>query len=106
MGSLKRKMTRNKLKRAKKDFKKEMKRQMMMFDKLENECAACQKPFDKKSKEHAMSWRVVVREEEEVVRLYCPECWDKANKIIEEFNNDFRVQNEGGGEVPQESESQ
>jgi hypothetical protein len=26
-----------------------------------------------------------VREEEEVVRLYCPECWDKAVEIIQNF---------------------
>ena len=73
-------MTRTKLKRFKKDIKKRMKQQLTMFDKLKDECAACETPFDRKSKEHAQTWKVVVREEEEVVRLYCPECWDKANK--------------------------
>ena len=95
MGSLKRKMLRNKTKREKKEFLKTMKQQLMMFDKIGDECAACKTPFNKKSKEHAMTWRVVVREEEEVVRLYCPDCWDKANKIIEEFNDDFRVHEKG-----------
>ena len=80
MGSLKRKMMRNRMKRVKKDIEKQMKRQLMMFDKLEDECAACQKTFDKKSKEHAMTWKVVVRE-----------CWDKANKIIKEYEDDLRV---------------
>ena len=94
MGSLKRKMLRNKTKRLKKDIEKQMKRQLMMFDKLEDECAACQEPFDKKSKEHASTWKVVVREDEEKVRLYCPECWDKANEIIKALENDFRVDNE------------
>ena len=79
MGGIKRKMKRNKAKRA----KKEMKQQLMMFEQLGDECAACLKPFDKKSKEHAMTWKVVVREKEELVRLYCPDCWDKANKIID-----------------------
>ena len=83
MGSIKRKIARNKAKKA----EKEMKQQMHMFGKLGEECAACQTPFDKKSKEHAMTWNVVVREKEEKVNLYCPECWDRANKIIEDFND-------------------
>jgi hypothetical protein len=94
MGSLKRKMSRQKAKRA----KKEMKQQLAMFDKLGDKCNACEKPFDKKSKEQAMTWNVVVREEEKVVRLYCPECWDKAKKIIKEIKDDFRVHKEGGCE--------
>ena len=32
-----------------------------------------------------LTWNVVVHGEEEVVRLYCPTCWDKAKKITEEF---------------------
>ena len=91
MGSLKRKMARKRAKKA----KKEMKQQLMMFEKLGDSCAACEKEFDKKSKEHAMTWNVVVREKEKVVRLYCPECWDKANKIIKEIENDLRVHKEG-----------
>jgi len=88
MGSLKRKMARTKIKRIKKDIEKQMKRQLMMFDKLNDECAACLKPFDKKSKEHAKTWKVIVREKEEVVRLYCPECWSKAEDFIKEIKND------------------
>jgi Zn finger protein HypA/HybF involved in hydrogenase expression len=104
MGSLKRKMMRNRMKRVKKDVEKQMKRQLMMFDKLEDECAACQEPFDKKSKEHAKTWKVVVREDEEVVRLYCPQCWGKANKIIKELENDLRISQETGREMPDESQ--
>jgi len=92
MGSLKRKYARNRVKRA----QKEIKQQLTMFGKLGNKCDTCEEPYDKKSKEHAMTWNVVVREKENVVRLYCPECWGKANKIIEEFNNDFRIQDETG----------
>ena len=73
-------MARNKAKKAKKDIKK----QLMMFDKIGDECNACQKPFDKKSKEHAMTWKVVVREQEQVVRIYCPECWGKATDLIKQ----------------------
>ena len=81
MGSIKRKIARNKAKKA----EKEMKQQMHMFGKLGEECTSCQTPFDKKSKEHAVTLNVVVREKEEKVNLYCPECWDKANKIIKDF---------------------
>ena len=94
MGSLKRKMRRNQAKREKKEFMKTMKKQLMMFDKIGVECAACKKPFDKKLKEHAMTWRVVVREKEEVVRLYCPECWDKANKLIKEIQDDIGIRDD------------
>ena len=103
MGSLKRKMARNSLKKQKKAEKK-MAKQLMMFDMLEDECSACNKPFDKKSKEHASTWNVVVREKEKVVRLYCPDCWGKANKMIEEIQNDLRVQTEGRSETAEQSE--
>ena len=94
MGSLKRKMARKALKSQKKAEKKMAKR-LMMFDMLEDECAACLKPFDKKSKEHAMTWNVVVREQEKVVRLYCPDCWDKAQQIIKQVENQNGKDNEG-----------
>ena len=67
---------------------------MALFDMVGHECAMCQKAFDKKSKEHALTWRVVVREKEDIVRIYCPECWDGAMKIIEEVQNDFGIQDE------------
>ena len=76
----------------------------MMFDKLDIKCAMCKKPFDKKSKEDVTTWKVVVREKEDVVRLYCPECWDKANELIKEIQNDLRVRNEAG--IPSTEPSQ
>ena len=82
-------MARNKAKKQ----KKEMKQLIGMFDKLGDECAACEAPYDKKSKEHAMTWKVVVREQEQIVRLYCPDCWDKtieAIKQVEEAMNNER----------------
>ena len=105
MGSLKRKMARSALK-AQKKAEKKMAKKLMMFDMLDDECAACQKPFDKKSKEHAATWNVVVREQEKLVRLYCPECWDKANKIIEEIQDDLRNRSERWGEEPEPRESE
>ena len=86
-------MARNAIKKQKK-AERQMSKKLMMFDMLEDACAACDKPFDKKSKEHATTWNVVVREQEKVVRLYCPECWDKANKLIKEIQDDLRVHEE------------
>ena len=85
MGSLKRKMARNKEKRA----KKYLKQKIGLFDKLEDECLTCQKPFDKNSKEHAQSWFVAVRKQEGKVNLYCPECWNKAQEIIKDYGEKF-----------------
>jgi len=47
-----------------------------------NNCSACSAPFDAKSKEHAMTWRVVVYEEPIRVSLFCPECIDKTKQIF------------------------
>jgi uncharacterized protein with PIN domain len=87
MGSLKRKIARNAFKKSKK-AEKQMADKLMMFDMLDDECAACTTPFDKKSKEHAETWSVVVREQEKVVRLYCPDCWNKAREIIEQVESE------------------
>jgi|TARA_R110000824_G_scaffold43779_2_gene127799 hypothetical protein len=89
MGSLERKLQRNKEKQAKKD----MKSKMGLFDKLGDECLACRAPYDKKDKEQVQSWFVTVRREEGVVNLYCPECWGKAQKVIEDFEKDFKKEN-------------
>ena len=66
------------------------------FGKLPDKCDACQKAFDKKDRDMAYSWRVVVREQTgvstktgvvtrgETVRLFCPECISKTQEAIEE----------------------
>jgi predicted RNA-binding Zn-ribbon protein involved in translation (DUF1610 family) len=33
-------------------------------------------------------WQVVVRKEEKLVRLYCPECWNTAIKIVKEYHDE------------------
>ena len=81
MGSIGRKMARN----QKKSAEKKMKEEMALFDKLGDECLVCQKPYDKTNKEHVTNWFVTVRKQEGKVNLYCPDCWENANKIIEDF---------------------
>ena len=85
MGSLERKLSRKKGNKGKKDAEKEMATKVALFGKLSDKCLTCEKPFDKMDKEQVMSWNVVVRQEEEKVNLYCPECWEKALKIIDDF---------------------
>ena len=70
-----------------KKFEKELARKMSLFDKTPSCCLVCETPFDKKIKEMAMTWYVVVREEKKEVNLYCPPCWETAKKIMEEVKN-------------------
>jgi ribosomal protein L44E len=74
--------------RKKMKNKPEVEQKMMMFDQLPDECLSCLKPFDKKDKSMVMSWSVVVREKEKVVRLYCPDCWQKAIDVVEALKNE------------------
>ena len=60
----------------------ELAEKMFLFDKLPDECCACDKEFDKKNKDMVFSWSVVVRQDEQQVRLYCPTCWDAAQKAV------------------------
>jgi hypothetical protein len=47
-------------------------------------CSACEAAFDPKSKEHALTWRVVVYENPTRVSLFCPTCINKTKEIIDE----------------------
>ena len=62
-----------------------LKKQMNMFDRLPGTCSACQKDFPKTREAH-MTWRVVVRTEKQQVRLFCPECQEKAKELVENNN--------------------
>jgi len=84
VSSATRKLRRKKKKQAEKD----MEEKLGLFDKLPDSCLACEKPYDKKDKEMVMTWNVVVREEEGIVRLYCPECWSMAKDLIEKVIKD------------------
>jgi hypothetical protein len=83
-------MNRKQRRAMKKQLKKqegvedELAEKMFLFNKLPNECSACQKDFDKKDRDMVCSWSVVVRQDEQQVRLYCPTCWDAAQKAVEQ----------------------
>jgi len=81
---------RRKQERQMKKMKKkpELEQKMNMFDKLPDHCLSCLKDFDKKDKSMVMTWSVVVREKEDIVRLYCPDCWQKAKDVVEALKNE------------------
>ena len=59
---------------------------ILLFNQLQEECLACETSFDKTNKQMVQSWNVVIREDQDPpVRLYCPECWDKAQTIAKEY---------------------
>ena len=86
--SLERKLRRKQAKKGKKRADKELATKVALFGKLPNKCLTCNKPFDKLDREQVMSWNVVVRQKEEKVNLYCPECWDNAQKTIKKYMED------------------
>ena len=83
MSSLSKKSRRKKEKEA----KKELQKKVGLFNKLEDHCLVCQKDFDKQNRDMVMTCSVVVKED--AVRLYCPECWDRAKKLIEEIKDGY-----------------
>ena len=74
-------------KKVGKDNSQKLADKIFQFDKLPDECLACLKPFDMKSKEMATTWNVVIRDKD-TVRLYCPECWDTAQKVLKQYKKE------------------
>ena len=85
MTSAKRKIHRKKAKANLKQSKKKLTQKLGLFDKIPENCMTCEKKFDKTDKADVQSFRVVVREKEGVVNLYCDGCWKKATTIVENF---------------------
>ena len=82
MGSLERKLKRNQDKESRKAEKK-IATKIAQFGKLPDNCLTCEKEFDKKNKEMVTSWYIV--QSAENVRLYCPACWESAQKLVKEY---------------------
>ena len=62
----------------------DMEQKLGLFDLMPEDCFVCQKAFDKTDKKMVQTWSVVVREKESSVKIYCPECWDNAIRILKE----------------------
>ncbi len=56
-----------------------------LFDQLPSKCSSCEKKFPKTQEAHN-TWRVVVKYEKQEVRLFCPECQEKAKELVENNN--------------------
>jgi len=83
----KRKAQAEKRKAKKEAAQAEFGNKMSMFDRIPENCLTCGAEFDKKSKQQAMTWTVVVKTEQKKVNLYCPTCVETARKVIEEKEN-------------------
>ena len=81
-----RKQRRALAKEQKKKGNKDLADKIMLFDRLPDHCLTCNLDFDKSDKKQITEWSVVVRKEQGVVRLYCPDCWDKAKSLVEGYN--------------------
>jgi hypothetical protein len=79
-----------KLRRVKKkQSEKDMQEKLGLFDKLPDHCLTCLTPYDKLNKEHVTMWKVVVREKEGKVNLYCPDCWTKATNLVKQMEREL-----------------
>ena len=67
-----------KYKQDRKAAEKRMTEQVMKFERLPGRCLSCEKEYDKKSREYAMTWHIVVRGDD--IKLYCPNCWEAGKK--------------------------
>ena len=76
-------------KREKKDGNEEVAEKVALFGLIGDQCLVCNKPFDKKDREMVMSWSVVVREKEEKVNLYCPDCWNGALDMLKQAKEEI-----------------
>ena len=57
------------------------------FERLPEQCTTCQNSFDKQNKDMVQSWQVVVRQE--TIRLFCPECIEKAQAAVEQVEDKY-----------------
>jgi len=82
---IQRRIKKAKKKRAEADYKEKV----TMFSKLDDCCLVCEKAFDRNNKDMVQSWYVVARKEQNKVNLYCPECWDRANALINKIKEEI-----------------
>jgi len=84
MGKTIKQIKKNKLRAKEEDLDEKIN----MFNRLPDSCLVCDADFDKKNKKMVQEWYVIVRNETKAVKLYCPECWDRAKNLIEQIKID------------------
>ena len=80
-----RKQKRAMKKHLSKDVNEKLSQKISQFGNLPEQCNTCDEAFDKRDKDMVKSWSVVVKQE--VVRLFCPNCINKAKEVIENAKN-------------------
>ena len=80
---LKRKAKNKKQNQLSEEAQRRMQKQINLFDKLPKTCSTCSMEFPKTREAH-MSWKVVVRSKDEMVRLFCPACQNKVTELVGE----------------------
>jgi hypothetical protein len=66
----------------------EINEKLSLFEKIPNICNTCLIDFDKTNKQQVKTWCVVVRNDTEQVRLYCPDCWSKAQAVVQAYEKE------------------
>ena len=89
MSKLERKIKRRKAQQEERKAKKELARQLNNMQQMPNNCSSCDKKFDRKSKQHAMTWKVVAYNDKSKIRLFCPDCIEKTKRILDENKLDI-----------------
>lgn len=64
---------------------KAIEEKVMLFDALPDKCNGCSEHYDKKNKEQATTWSVMVFNETKSVRLFCPTCYKNVQAWAEDF---------------------
>jgi hypothetical protein len=54
-----------------------------LFHLMPDSCSSCDTSFDKKDKQQALTWSVVVRKAEKKVSLFCPTCIQKTREVLD-----------------------
>ena len=84
-----RKQRRAAQKLARKSKNKDLEEKISLFSNMSDQCSACESQFDKTDNKMINEWTVVVREDEKETRLYCPQCWERAKKLVSDSKQDF-----------------
>jgi len=81
-----RKIDTSKRKKEAKEAQQRLAARTSLLLNMPQKCCVCETDFDKKNKEMAMTWHVVVYEEKNKIHLTCPICWQAIEQLTEEIN--------------------
>ena len=54
---------------------------------LPDECLICNETFNKSAEDALKTWHII--QEGKYIGIYCPECWERAKKLIEEIKDGY-----------------